>query len=111
VVEGGGGAYNMHICVCFRGGVRPARVAACIHAYQCPLCGHTARLPAVFAFLLQQSDAMVFFSWKGNAGVIDTGARWGSWETQTRHTETGIFNLSGGRGVIWMFWEVDCCGR
>lgn len=63
------------MCICvFRGGVRQARVAACIHAYQCLLCGYTAKVPTVFVFLLQQSDMLI---WKGNAGIIDTGARCG----------------------------------
>lgn len=51
--------------------MRQARVAACIHAYQCLLCGYTARVPTVFVFLLQQSDMLI---WKGDAGIIDAGA-------------------------------------
>lgn len=60
-----------HICV-FGGGVHPACGAECVHAYQCLLCGYTAKVPTVFVFLLQQSDMRI---WKGNAGIIDTGAR------------------------------------
>ncbi len=56
------------MCLCvFRG----ACVAVCIHAYQCLLCGSTEKVPTVFVFLLQQSDMLI---WKGNAGIIDTGA-------------------------------------
>lgn len=69
--------------VCFRGGVRQARVAACIHAYQCLLCGYTARVPTVFVFLLQQSDMLI---WKDNAGIIDTGARCGHVKIQTPYS-------------------------
>lgn len=54
--------------------MRPTRVAACVHAYRCLLCGHTARLPPVFVFLLQQSDTLI---WKGSSGIIDSGARCG----------------------------------
>lgn len=68
--------WNAHLWFSFLfwGGVRPTRVAACVHAYRCLLCGHTARLPPVFVFLLQQSDTLI---WKGSSGIIDSGARCG----------------------------------
>lgn len=61
---------EMHICV-FSGGVSRACVAARVHAYQCLLCGYTAKVPTVFVFLLQQPDMLI---WRGSAGIIDTGA-------------------------------------
>lgn len=64
---------EMHICLWW-GVVCGACVAARIHAYRCPLCGNTAKVPAVFVFLPQQSDMLI---WKGSAGIIDTEAGWG----------------------------------
>lgn len=60
-----------HICV-FGGGAHPACGAERFHAYQCLPCRFTAKVPTVFVFLLQQPDMRI---WKGNAGIIDTGAR------------------------------------
>lgn len=71
-------------------------VAACIHAYQCLLFGHTVKVPTVFVFLLQQSTML---NWKGNAGNIDTGATCGcvksivSTACQMKSFHNIIFNL------------------
>lgn len=69
LAEKPGWELEMHIGV-FGGGVCRECVAACVRAYQCLLCGYTAKVPTVFVFLLQQSDMLI---WKGNAGIIDTG--------------------------------------